>query len=237
MLGLAFDLVVIWIRKFAMSDVIAGKNLKKTNNWKRSLAVCTPTKIFLYDNEQDKSNKAFSLAIDINKVDSVRPMEHGELWRISAKNVPRLFRISFFSDDRTAADLDVSVVSGYFFSCTCCSFIIPLEIRRTLYKTSLMIVLTVVFRDPHSCRVAHQGSSLTDTISWRCLSQTIRWTVTCAVESSRASSKQRRTSVRGASTRCTRTTWSRRSGTSRLVRAECAHFSSSQTILKPNKLG
>ena len=98
-----------------MSDVIAGKNLKKTNNWKRSLAVCTPTKIFLYDNEQDKSNKAFSLAIDINKVDSVRPMEHGELWRISAKNVPRLFRISFFSDDRTAADLDVSVVSGYFF--------------------------------------------------------------------------------------------------------------------------
>ncbi|XP_063683665.1 rho-associated protein kinase 2-like isoform X2 [Bolinopsis microptera] len=86
-----------------------GKNLKKTNNWKRSLAVCTPTKIFLYDSEADKTNKAFSLAIDINKVDSVRPMEHGELWRISAKNVPRLFRISFFSDDRTAADLDVSV--------------------------------------------------------------------------------------------------------------------------------
>ncbi|KAL5261605.1 hypothetical protein ACHWQZ_G007336 [Mnemiopsis leidyi] len=86
-----------------------GKNLKKTNNWKRSLAVCTPSKIFLYDSEQDKTNKAFSLAIDINKVDSVRPMEHGELWRISAKNVPRLFRISFFSDDRTAADLDVSV--------------------------------------------------------------------------------------------------------------------------------
>ena len=92
---------------------LPGKNLKKTNNWKRSLAVCTPSKIFLYDSEQDKTNKAFSLAIDINKVDSVRPMEHGELWRISAKNVPRLFRISFFSDDRTAADLDVSVVSNF----------------------------------------------------------------------------------------------------------------------------
>ena len=102
----------ILVRNNAISDLkSSGKNLKKTNNWKRSLAVCTPTKIFLYDSEADKTNKAFSLAIDINKVDSVRPMEHGELWRISAKNVPRLFRISFFSDDRTAADLDVSVVS------------------------------------------------------------------------------------------------------------------------------
>jgi len=86
-----------------------GKNLKKNTNWKRSLAVCTATKIFLYDNEQEKSNKAFSLAIDIHKVDSVRPMEHGELWRISAKNIPRLFRISYFSEDRNPADLDVSV--------------------------------------------------------------------------------------------------------------------------------
>jgi len=87
--------------------------LKKNTNWKRSLAVCTATKIFLYDNEQERANKTFSVAIDIHKVDTVRPMEHGELWRISAKNIPRLFRISYFSDDRNAADLDVSVVRGF----------------------------------------------------------------------------------------------------------------------------
>ena len=45
-----------------------GRNRKWKLGWKKSWAVCTPTRIFLYDSEQDKTNNAFSLAIDLNKI-------------------------------------------------------------------------------------------------------------------------------------------------------------------------
>jgi len=91
----------------------SGKNLKKANNWKRTFAVCNQTKLMIYDNEADMAkNGPCSLVIDLQSVNSVRAIEQGELWRISAKDVSKLFQISYCSEvEGTSADLDMSSVS------------------------------------------------------------------------------------------------------------------------------
>lgn len=49
---------------------------------------------------------------DLQSVNSVRAIEQGELWRISAKDVSKLFQISYCSEvEGTSADLDMSSVS------------------------------------------------------------------------------------------------------------------------------
>ena len=37
--------------------MLAGKNLKKRNNWKTSFAVLSQTKFIMYDSEADKKEK------------------------------------------------------------------------------------------------------------------------------------------------------------------------------------
>lgn len=73
---------------------VPNKQNIKRHGWKKQYVVVSSKKIIFYNNESDKINADPVLILDLSKVFHVRSVTQGDVIRVDAKDIPRIFQVN-----------------------------------------------------------------------------------------------------------------------------------------------
>lgn len=90
---------------------VANKNIKR-NGWSKQYVVISTKKMIFYTSESSKQNADPVLILDIDKLFHVRPVTQGDVIRVDAKEIPRIFQVLYATEgeSKKPEDKELSLV-------------------------------------------------------------------------------------------------------------------------------